>query len=225
MWVSMAPEIAEAVNKVMGSIKGLEKRGKNEFHRYKFATIGDLMIELQPALVDAGLFVLQSQQSLQEMAGAMVVVYNFGLAHKSGAVWMCPVTHTGMAAMYNSKGGVDDKAINKCHTAARKYFMLGLFQIPVLEEGDERLSDGDTDAQEDKPKPKISPEDEQKRKGLEALKTILSEVKSDDLETARKVWEEHSNLLKSVPPVAYNFMAKLFQRRFNESPTKIEEAA
>jgi hypothetical protein len=36
----------------------------------------------------------------------------------------------------NSKGGWDDKSLNKCHTAARKYFLLALFQIPTGEEDD-----------------------------------------------------------------------------------------
>ena len=45
-----------------------------------------------------------------------------------------------MAAIKNHKGTVDDKAANKCHSAARKYFLLGLLQVPV---GD--LPDADSD--------------------------------------------------------------------------------
>ncbi len=34
------------------------------------------------------------------------------------------------------KRGVGHKSLNKCHTAARKYFLLALFQIPTGEEAD-----------------------------------------------------------------------------------------
>ena len=43
---------------------------------------------------------------------------------------------TGVSTCRNSKGGWDDKSLNKCHTAARKYFLLSLFQIPTGEEDD-----------------------------------------------------------------------------------------
>lgn len=152
-WPDMPPEVAKAITAVMAEVRGIEKRGENTFHRFKYMTIGDLMVELQPAMAKAGLFILQTETGFEVKDGAMLVRYAFGLGHSSGAVWRSPIIQTGVAPFLNAKGGVDDKAMNKCHTAARKYFMIGIFQIPAVEIGDERIHDGDADAAPDAPAP------------------------------------------------------------------------
>jgi hypothetical protein len=88
----------------------------------------------------------------------MTTRYEFTLAHTSGAVWPDKPAHTGMSACRNSKGGFDDKAANKCHTAARKYFLLGLFQVPTGEDYRESAHDGDADAGGDAPSPRPLPQ-------------------------------------------------------------------
>lgn len=148
-WPAMPASVAEAVCKVMHDVTGVEKRGRNEFHRYKYATVGDLMAALQPAMAEHGLVVVQSEAGRSIVQGALLVDYEFGLSSRQGETWPARIRHTGMAGLMNAKGGVDDKAHNKCHTSARKYFLQGLFQIPALEEGDPRLHDGDADGQPD----------------------------------------------------------------------------
>ena len=56
---------------------------------------------------------------------------------------------TGMSIGRNTKGEYDDKAINKCHSAARKYFLLSLFQVPS---GDFDDADEGPAAHPEKPK-------------------------------------------------------------------------
>lgn len=144
----MPESIALAVCNVMSVVKNVEKRGTNDFHRYKFAKVEDLLFQVQPAMVEAGLIITQDEIRHQIEDGALILAtYAFSLSHASGATWG-PIHQTGVASLRNSKGGYDDKALNKCHTAARKYFILGLFQVPA---GD--LPDVDTE--EDKPAPKL----------------------------------------------------------------------
>lgn len=143
---AMPKEVTAAIAKVMGAVGYVQKKGTNAFHNYKFAAIGDLLAKIQPAMVEAGLVITQSELRHELIAegSVMTATYEFSLAHTSGAQWTDRPCHTGMAGARNSKGGFDDKALNKCHTAARKYFLLGLFQIPT---GDV----ADPDEEEDKP--------------------------------------------------------------------------
>ena len=148
--VKMPKAIAEAVLSVMKEVGYVEKKGQNKFHGYNYAAVGDILAKVQPALVDAGLVILQNEVSHDLIAdGALMEArYEFTLAHKASDVVYGPIKHTGLAAAKNSKGGYDDKALNKCHTAARKYFILGVFQIPT---GDLPDPDADEDREHHKP--------------------------------------------------------------------------
>jgi hypothetical protein len=129
--VKYPPEISGAINAIMGEVDYVQKKGTNTFHNYKFAAVGDLLAKLQPAMAKAGLIVMQNEMEHTLSGAVMEVKYEFTLIHKSGAVWPDRPVHTGMATATNSKGGFDDKCVNKCMTAARKYFLLALFQIPT----------------------------------------------------------------------------------------------
>lgn len=142
----MPAPIGEAVVAIMAKVRNVEKQGENKFHNYKFARVEDLIFQVQPAMAEAGLVITQDELSHGIEADAvMLATYAFSLSHVSGVTWG-PVRQTGMASARNTKGGWDDKALNKCHTAARKYFILGLFQVPA---GD--LPDADVDADREAP--------------------------------------------------------------------------
>src|SRR5258707_7963793 len=66
----------------------------------------------------------------------IAIEYAFAVAHASGETWPHVIKQTGVSTCRTSKGNWDDKCLNKCHTAARKYFLLALFQIPTGEEAD-----------------------------------------------------------------------------------------
>lgn len=141
---TMPKEIAVAVLAVMDEVGYVQKKGVNSFQNYKYASIEGVLEKVQPALVKAGLLIVQSEHSHAIVAedNMMEATYLFSLIHKSG-VQAEPVKVTSLSGLRNSKGGYDDKALNKCNTAARKYFILGLFQIPTGLEVD-------ADAEEDK---------------------------------------------------------------------------
>jgi hypothetical protein len=181
----MPKPIAEAVGAIMLKVKNVEKHGENKFHNYKFARVEDLMFQVQPALAEAGLVITQDEVRHEIVSDAlMLATYAFSLSHKSGVTWG-PVHQTGMASLKNSKGGYDDKALNKCHTAARKYFILGLFQVPA---GD--LPDADTE--EDKPAPQARPE----AKRADPQPPTLAE-RADRLERTMRAAKHPDELIKA----------------------------
>lgn len=141
----MDKEIATAISDVMNEVGYIQKRGTNTFHNYKFTAVGDLLAKLQPAMVKSGLVIIQNEVGhvLTDDGNVIEATYEFTLLHKSGVIWDVKPRHTGMSVCRNSKGGFDDKAINKCHTAARKYFLLSLFQIPTGEEDDPDAHESD----------------------------------------------------------------------------------
>ena len=149
------PHLIAALAEIMGEVGTVKKAGTNKFHDYKYATAADVMHKLQPLMAKHGIVVFQNERDRHLIANetAMAIAYEFTIAHRSGAVWPHVPVHTGIAVAKNSKGGFDDKAANKCHTAARKYFLLSLFQIPT---GDY----ADADADDDTPPPPVPPRDD-----------------------------------------------------------------
>jgi hypothetical protein len=138
-------EINKAIAKVMSEVGSVRKEGTNSFHNYKYAAAADILHKLQPLTASAGLIIFQNEKNVEMLFGESVMkaTYEFSLAHGSGEE-RAPIIRSGMAAAKNTKGGFDDKALNKCSTAALKYFLLNLFQIPT---GDY----DDADRDEDKP--------------------------------------------------------------------------
>ena len=177
----MPAPIAEAISKIMATVKNVEKNGENKFHNYKFAKVEDLIFQVQPAMAEAGLIITQDEIGHEIVSDAlMLATYGFGLSHKSGVTWAASVHQTGMASLKNTKGGYDDKALNKCHTAARKYFILGLFQIPA---GDLP----DADVEEDKPAPERQATPSLEERAITHLRSA-----SIDKGLFKDAWEKNS---------------------------------
>jgi hypothetical protein len=128
----MPKQIAEVILSVMKEVGYVQKKGTNTFHGYKYASIEDVLEKVQPELAKAGLVITQNELDHAIVADnhLMEARYAFHLSSRDGATWG-PLIHTGLASVRNQKGGYDDKALNKCHTTARKYFILALFQIPT----------------------------------------------------------------------------------------------
>jgi hypothetical protein len=135
-----------AIAAVMNEVHTVAKRGVNEFHRYQYATMGDILKEITPLLGRHGIVIFQSEtgRAMFDEDNVIAIEYAFTVAHVSGETWPQPLRQTGVSMCRNSKGGWDDKSLNKCHTAARKYFLLALFQIPTGDEDD--ADQGETDA-------------------------------------------------------------------------------
>src|SRR5712671_3246234 len=135
--------LVAAIAAVMTEVHVVAKRGENEFHRYRYATMGDILKEITPLLGRHGIviFQLETGRAMFDDDNVIAVEYAFTVAHASGETWPHVIKQTGVSTCRNSKGGWDDKSLNKCHTAARKYFLLALFQIPTGEEDDADLGD------------------------------------------------------------------------------------
>src|SRR5258705_9977122 len=130
--------LVAAIAAVMNEVHVVAKRGENEFHRYRYATMGDILKEITPLLGRHGIVIFQSEtgRAMFDEDNVIAIEYAFTVAHASGETWPHVIKQTGVSTCRNSKGGWDDKSLNKCHTAARKYFLLALFQIPTGEEDD-----------------------------------------------------------------------------------------
>lgn len=131
--------LVAAIAAVMNEVHVVAKRGENEFHKYRYATMGDILKEITPLLGRHGIVIFQSEvgRAMFDDDNVIAVEYAFTVAHASGETWPHPQRQTGVSTCRNTKGGWDDKALNKCHTAARKYFLLALFQIPTGNEEDD----------------------------------------------------------------------------------------
>jgi ERF superfamily len=147
-----------AIAAVMNDVHTVAKRGVNEFHRYRYAKMEDILKEITPLLGKHGLVIFQSEtgRAMFDEDNVIAVEYAFTVAHISGETWPQPLRQTGVSTCRNSKGGWDDKSLNKCHTAARKYFLLALFQIPTGEEADADQGESDSQKQSVASRPRIS---------------------------------------------------------------------
>jgi len=116
----MPPEIVGAVVGVMGEIGVIEKAGWNDFHKYSYARIEDILQALTPLMAKHGIAVFQNEMHREMFDGDKViaVTYRFVVAYRSG-VTTPPQEQSGMARCRDSKGGFDDKALAKAHTQAR----------------------------------------------------------------------------------------------------------
>jgi hypothetical protein len=139
-------QIATAIAGVMNDIGVVGKSGENKFQNYKYAKMENILQKLTPLIAKHGLVIIQTEveRSLFDNDHVIAIKYQFTIVHTSGSVWPDRPMQTGMSRCRDSKGGFDDKSMNKCHTAARKYFLLALFQIPTGDVDDADSADGQT---------------------------------------------------------------------------------
>lgn len=136
--------VLQAIADIMAEVGSVEKKGRNEFHRYDYATAADVAHALQKRMAEKGLIIIPHQRKMEMLfdGAALAIEFEFMVEHVSGDRLEDRPVFTGMAAAKNTKGGFDDKAANKCLTAASKYFALNLFRIPT---GDYHDADADED--------------------------------------------------------------------------------
>lgn len=138
--VTQLDKLASALSDVTAKIGSdpVHKGGRNTFHNYDYARMQDILTKLTPMMAEAGLTIMQSEitRGFLDNGAAVYVEYEFTVLHKSGQVWPQKLRQTGVCNARASNGKFDDKAINKCHTAARKYMLLALFQIPTTDDAD-----------------------------------------------------------------------------------------
>lgn len=122
--------ILSALHQVMGKCGYVQKKGENKFHGYKYAGEADLLEVLRPAMIEAGLMLIPSQEEVTgiDNHGNTLVKVAYTLAHKDGEVWPEKIIAYGCGNDRN-KNGVGDKGLYKALTGANKYLLFKLFQI------------------------------------------------------------------------------------------------
>jgi ERF superfamily len=127
--VTPAATLVSAIAAVMAEVHTVAKRGVNQFHKYSYAKMEDILQEVTPLLGRHGLVIFQSEtgRAMFDDDNVIAVEYTFTVAHVSGETWPHQLRQTGVSFCRASNGRWDDKSLAKCHTAARKYFLLALF--------------------------------------------------------------------------------------------------
>jgi hypothetical protein len=124
----MTPGIYKKIIEVMREVDGVAKTGRNEFHRYNYATEADLLDKIRDSLINHGLVVLPTQveTTYHPNDGGMIteIIYEFRLVDvETGETFASRVVGQGQ-----DKG---DKGAYKAFTGAMKYFLLKTFLIPT----------------------------------------------------------------------------------------------
>lgn len=136
----MTAKITKALHEVMQKVGYVQKTGKNSFHGYRYAGEADLLDKLRPAMIEAGLLLMPSGQTVSgpDEHGNVSVSIAYTLAHVDGDVWPHPLVAFGCGNDRAKNGTVGDKGVYKAITGANKYLLFKLFQI---ETGDDPESD------------------------------------------------------------------------------------
>lgn len=139
-------ELVTALVAAQKSINGIEKDGRNNFHRYSYTTAESMYRECRSVLDDHGLVVIPVGSIVGpgidgECPATLVRTYM--ISHVSGEM----TTATQHWPIVPEKGRPIDKATAAADTASLGYFLRDLLLLPRVEEGTEI----DDDAR-DKPK-------------------------------------------------------------------------
>jgi hypothetical protein len=136
---SSVGKIARAIADITAEVGVVKKAGVNQFHRYKYAQMQDVLQALTPVMAKHGLIIIQTEVARARFDDdrTIAIDYEFTIALAGcDDVWPDRPKQTGVSKCRDSKGNFDDKAFNKCHTAARKYFLMALFQIATDDSDD-----------------------------------------------------------------------------------------
>jgi len=186
--------VLKAIATIMKEVGAVEKKGRNDFHRYDYAKAEDVAAALQKRMADAGLIIIPNQTKFELIGNdnLLAIEFEFLVEHVSGDKLDERPKFTGVASAKNSKGGFDDKAANKCLTAASKYFTLQLFKIPT---GDYHDADGDEERPMDKGRPPArqqqpdpSPFDDQPSGAETYVNACLAIIREERDADALKQW-------------------------------------
>lgn len=128
--------IIKAVHAVMTKVEYVEKDGKNDFHKYKYASEAALIAALRPVMLEEGLIIFPSGEELRPVDefGITHIVLSYTLTHISGDVWPDKLQAFGAGSDKSGKRKDDtftvgDKGTYKAITGAYKYFIKNLFQL------------------------------------------------------------------------------------------------
>src|SRR5215813_3280649 len=97
--------LVAAIAAVMNEVHVVAKRGENEFHRYRYATMGDILKEITPLLGRRGIVIFQSEvgRAMFDDDNVIAVEYAFTVAHVSGEIRPHVLRQTGVSTCRNTQ--------------------------------------------------------------------------------------------------------------------------
>lgn len=132
----MNPSLYRKLAEVMGEVERVEKRGRNAFHGYDYATEADIAAAVRNGLASRNVAIVPSCDPANIRMERLVKANG----EPKGFLTLLPCTFTlvdgdsneTMACPWVGAGeDASDKGIYKAMTGALKYFMLKLFLIPT----------------------------------------------------------------------------------------------
>ena len=133
----MPPKVAAAVVAVMSRVPKLGKDEKNLHGNYKFAGIDAFLEAVRPLCAEAGLIILQDEESCDFREGRgkdggvrnwLLLKFRFTLAHSSGETWEHRPLRTIMV-----DASMGSQSFGAAQSYALKQFQRSLFQIATGE--------------------------------------------------------------------------------------------
>ncbi|HYD02575.1 MAG TPA: ERF family protein [Phycisphaerales bacterium] len=148
-------ELAKAVVRVMRAVRYVPETGRNQFHRYSYASDEDLLTVLQPAMAENGLALIPCRTDVKVEAHSpdakgkpqwrteLVVTYK--LLHESGEAETVQAPGCGIDG--------EDKGTYKAMTGALKYALRHLFLVPTGQDAERAHEDSHPPATQGRPSP------------------------------------------------------------------------
>lgn len=120
---------------IMAEVSRVPKRGRNEFHKYDYATEADIVEAVRGALSSRGISLVPSIKQVLREGTLTTAIMEFQFTDGATGETMT----VGWAGTGEDKG---DKGLYKAMTGALKYFLLKTFLMPT---GDDPEADEGTD--------------------------------------------------------------------------------
>lgn len=133
--------LARKLVEVAQAISGVEKSGRNDFHKYDYAKAEDVLRLVRKELLDRGVRLGSMVSKVDVVDGVTHVYMYYWFIDSENDYQSDPIQWIGT--------GIDkgDKAVYKAYTGALKYFLVNQFQIPF---GDDAEGDVETDREAEK---------------------------------------------------------------------------
>lgn len=145
---SSSRQLVAKLAKIMAQIKYVPKRGRNEFHKYDYATEADIAEVVRHGLAEAEIMMVPS---VREVAVESITKQKGGVDRLVRLVVDFTVTDGVGSISFTVVGeGQDsgDKASYKAMTGATKYALLKLFLIPTGDDPEKDSESGEEKAEE-----------------------------------------------------------------------------
>jgi hypothetical protein len=136
-----SPGLWAKLVKIAAGVEYIPKNGRNDFHKYDFATEADVSNGLRKLFAANGVAFLASMESVERKA----TTYTSNGKEKRNINALCHFRYrlvdadSGEAhevSWYAEADDSSDKAVNKAATAALKYWLLKSFMVPTGEDPD-----------------------------------------------------------------------------------------